>query len=272
MMTAEERYAFDLQGYVVVPQVITPEQVKELRDIANRYHDTAEVDLPPPVHSYKDAGTKSTTARAINGMEYTEPAFQRLCLNHNIMRVVLELTGERPQLLNVASTRNTKDNDTIHFHGGQVGSFLNPANLYQVRDGTCYATFVNVAVSLVDVPPGTGFTCVPGSHQAHFERPADITVDSDSPLVRNVCPKAGDAVIFTEALCHGGRKWTADYPRHTIFVRYCTSYASWSPGYNADPKYADMLTDDLRDLMRPAGFQGSKRVVTKLLEAMNAKA
>lgn len=270
MMTPEERYLFDLHGYLHVREVLSPDEVTTLRDLADRYHAVDDAQLTPPMRTYRDASTQPTNPRAILNAHYVDEPYQRLVVNPKLMRPVLELTDGCPMLLDVAVTRNTAENDDIPFHGGAVGHFHNPANCYQVKDGRCFATFVNAAVTLVDVPQGMGFTCVPGSHKAHFPRPAHVTHETDAPVVVNVCPRAGDMVIFTEALCHGALKWTADEPRRTVFVRYSTSYASWSPGLRPIPEFRDRLPDEVAELMEPAGFQHRKRVVKRLLEELGA--
>ncbi|MDP6360661.1 MAG: hypothetical protein QF473_36450, partial [Planctomycetota bacterium] len=84
----------------------------------------------------------------------------------------------------------------------------------------------------------------------------------------NVCPKAGDAIIFTEALCHGGRRWTGDEPRRTLFMRYSTAYASWSPGAGPLEEHRDKIPDEIYELKQTAGFQHRKKVVQRLLDEL----
>jgi hypothetical protein len=55
-----------------------------------------------------------------------------------------------------------------------------------------------------------------------------------------------------------------------LYTRYSTSYASWSVGYGAKSEYAHMLPDELVELMEPMGFQGRKKVVSRLLEELQA--
>ena len=66
--------------------------------------------------------------------------------------------------------------------------------------------FLNAGVSLVDVPEGNGFVCLPGSHKRNFT--PKLSIYDGPPTVINVPVSAGDAVIFTEALMHGARRWT----------------------------------------------------------------
>ena len=182
------------------------------------------------------------------------------------MRVVLALTRERPQHLLSALTVNRPGSDEITLHGGAFGAWRNPANDYQAAEGEVFATFLNAAISLVDVPDGAGFVCIPGSHKSYFERPDHINIRSGPPLVVNVPINAGDAVIVTEALCHGALPWPYhDPPRCTMFQRYCTSYASWSPGTGPKEEHKDQLSECTYEMKLQGGFQGSKKVVDRLL-------
>lgn len=265
LLTNEERYLFDLHGFLVLRQAVAPDEVRRMVELCDKWHAMTDAQLPAPLWTYKDSGTKPTTPRSINHVEYADEVFQRLVLNREIMRVIMALTLNRPQLLDTALTRNTRESDAIPFHGGVSGGFHHPACDYQASGDKVFATFINAAVSLVDVPQGSGFVCVPGSHKAHFARPAHVDINSEPPTVINVCPKAGDVVVFTECLCHGARKWNADEPRRTVFVRYSTSYASWSPGHGPIEAHRDKITPEIYELHQMLGYSVQKKVVTRLL-------
>ncbi|MCX5662986.1 MAG: phytanoyl-CoA dioxygenase family protein [Planctomycetota bacterium] len=271
MMTAEEKYLFDLHGFIVVRNAVPAADVNRMVELCDAWHALPDAKLPPPLRSYDEKSRKPTDPRSINHIEYADEVFQRLVLNVNIMRIVLALTGDCPQLIDTALTRNTRETIDIPFHGGVSGGFHNPANQYQSVGDRCFATFINAATSLVDVPQGSGFVCVPGSHKAHFERPAHITNLSDPPTVVNVCPKAGDTVIFTETLCHGARGWNADGARRTAFIRYCTSYASWTPGHGPMEEHKDKISEEVYELHQVQGHGGGKRVTKRLLKEIEGK-
>jgi hypothetical protein len=268
MLTHEEKYHFDLHGYIVLKGVVPPEDIGRMIGLCDEWHGLDEADLPVPLRTYTDKNTKETAARAINHVEYADEAFQRLALNREIMRCVMALTRNCPQLLGAALTRNTRDSDDIPFHNGMSGDWRLPANDYQATSDGPFATFLNAAVSLVDVPSGSGFVCVPGSHKAYFERPEHIDLYTEPPTVVNVCPNAGDVVLFTEALCHGGRRWTADYARRTVFVRYAASYASWTPTHGPMEEHRAMLSDDLYELHQRAAYNYRKNIVDRLLREL----
>jgi hypothetical protein len=268
MLTEEEKWHFDLQGYLLLKQAVPREDVERMRQLSDQWHAMDDSELPAPLNTYRDAGTKPTSPRSINQVEYVDEVFERLILNKEIMRVALALTDNCPQHQGIGFARNTKDNDDLPFHGGVSGGIHNPANDYQAADGRVFATFLNAGVSLVDVPPGTGFVCIPGSHKSYFPKPGYVDIYDDPPIVANLSVQAGDVVFFTEALCHGARKWTEEEPRATAFVRYTTSYASWSPGNGPLEEYRDRISPDLYELKQVASFRHRKKVVQRLLEEM----
>ena len=268
MLTEEEKWRFDLHGYLVLKQAVSPADVERMIARSDEWHALEDVDLPEPLRTYRDSSTKPTTPRSINNVEYVDEVFQRLILNPEIMRVVLALTHNCPQHLGMALTRNTIDSDALAFHGGVSGSLHNPANDYQAADGKVFATFLNAAISLVEVPPGTGFVCIPGSHKSYFPRPADVDIYDGPPVVDNVSVRSGDVVLFTEALCHGARRWTLDTPRRTVFCRYSTAYASWSPGAGPILDFREQLPDEICELKQVASFRHRKKVVERLLADM----
>ncbi len=191
--------------------------------------------------------------------------------------MVLALTGNSPQAHGMSLVRDDGQHGAdIPLHGGWAGGNLgdspglglrNPANDYQASGGRILATFVNCATTLVDVPDGAGFVCVPGSHRSAFAMPKHVDIYSPPPSVVNICPSAGSCVVFTELLAHGSRRWTEkSYPRRTIFQRYTTSYASWSPGVGPIEEHRHRIPAELYELKQPSGFQTQKNVVTRMLD------
>jgi ectoine hydroxylase-related dioxygenase (phytanoyl-CoA dioxygenase family) len=84
---------------------------------------------------------------------------------------------------------------------------------------------VAVQWALVDHNPGRGgFLCVPGSHKANFPRPAEVAAG----MAVEVPMKAGDVVIFTEALTHGTSTWQGPRQRRTLLYKYSPGNSAWS--------------------------------------------
>ena len=111
-----------------------------------------------------------------------------------------------------------------------------------------------VTWALTDAPPGQGgFACVPGSHKANYPCPEDILYfERDPGCVAQVPMRAGDVVIFTEALTHGTHPWTAAHQRRSLLYKYAPKHLAWGryDRHRNDDVY-DLLTERQRRLLEP---------------------
>ena len=257
MLTEKEKWFFDHHGFIILKNVVPQEDIPRMIALGNQWHELSLEALPPPLTStaLSDPKASPTLARWINNVHYADETFQRLVLNRRIMRVILALTRHNPCLVDTALTKNYRESDEIHFHASGQD--------YRVdEEGELYAGFLNAAISLVDVPAGTGFVCLPGSHKRNFDPPDDLSIHDGPPTVLNVPVQAGDCVIFTEALFHGAKAWTKSQPRMTIFNRYIGEGS-----HNRLPiaDYQHLIPDEIRELEQAAVPGQRKAVVERLL-------
>ena len=260
MLTPHEKWFFDHHGFIILRKVVPAEDIERMIELGNQWHDMPLDELPPPLTSTSRTGASSPTiAHWINHIQYGDPVFQRLVLNREIMRVVIALTRGAPCLVDCALTKNYKTSDDIHFHAAGQD--------YSVEESGPRAGFLNTGISLVDVPPGTGFVCLPGSHKRNFEPPDNLSIYDGPPTVINIPVNAGDCVIFTEALYHGGRRWTESYPRFTIFNRYIDNGS-----HRAFPieSHKYLISDEVYELEQPAIQGQRKQVVERILSELDA--
>lgn len=260
MLTPEEKWFFDHHGFIILRKVVPPEDIQLMIELGNSWHDMTLEELPPPLTSTSRIGNSSPTiAHWINNIQYGDEVFQRLVLNIEIMRVIIALTRAAPCLVDCALTKNYTSSDDIHFHASGQD--------YSVENGEPRAGFINAGTSLVDVPKGTGFICLPGSHKRNFDPPDNLSIYDGPPTVINVPVNAGDCVIFTEALYHGGRRWTADYPRFTIFNRYIDN---GSHGRFPIESHRHLISDEVYELEQPAVQGQKKQVVKRILKELGS--
>ena len=150
MLTTEEKWFFDHHGFIHLRDVVPPDDLRRMIQLADVWHDMALEELPPPLASTSRSGQHTPTiAHWINHVQYGDVAFQRLALNADIMRVIIALTQGTPCLVDCALTKNYRTSDDISFHAAGKD--------YSVVQGQPRAGFLNAGVSLVDVPEGTGF-------------------------------------------------------------------------------------------------------------------
>ena len=93
----------------------------------------------------------------------------------------------------VVLAKSTKNDSETKLHSGFEGGFQDPNQQFVVANNDLFASFVNVSVSLVDIPDNSGFTCLPGSHKGNFKIPKNIKLHDGSPTVVNCLLYTSDA-------------------------------------------------------------------------------
>src|SRR5690606_19047212 len=103
-----------------------------------------------------------------------------------------------------------------------------------------------VSFALTDIDPGIGgFACIPGSHKALYKTPQKYYSVENNPIAIQVPQKAGDVVIFTEALTHGTMPWrNKTGERRSVLLKYCPHYMQWST------RTMEVNTDQLTERQR----------------------
>ena len=241
-LTAAERYAFDVQGYLVRHGALTPNEVAALNAAVDSLH------LPPP--------RDSIASQRFSGHLHRSPAFVALLDHPAVIDVLVELCGPVLRLDHSYGIVMAPGTAGLGLHGG--GTPFDPAQFYVVNDGRISCGLVAVQWSLVDHRRGDGgFTCVPGSHKASFGRPDPAPSD----LAVDVELAAGDVVLFTEALTHGTSPWRAPYDRRTLLYKYSPGNSSWGKDETLGRRLAPMLTERQRLLFEPP-YVAYRRPVT----------
>ena len=210
-----EKWYFDLKGYFVIKNAISKKDINKMRQIANSWFDSSD-NLPKLIQ--KDFS--QATAKFLYNFHYSEEVFENLVLNKKILRFINGIQKKNTRVYDVVLAKSTKEDSETKLHSGFEGGFQDPNQQFVVANNDLFASFVNVGVSLVDIPDNLGFTCLPGSHKGNFKIPSSITLYDDPPTVVNVPIKSGDAIIFTPLLRHGTRKWTEDFSQYTVFMRF----------------------------------------------------
>ena len=217
MLTQEEKWHLDLLGYFVVRNAVPKADVELMKAQMFEWYEWDADDFKFPMRINAPEGKPWW----VYNMHYGHEAFQRLILNPEILRVATALTWNHPRVFDVVANICYPNADGLELHGGHKGWFRSPHHQYQVANDEIFASFFNLSVSLVDVPPGNGFACIPGSHKSNFQYPEYITMDNAPPIVHNVPVNAGDFIVFLPNTRHAGRRWNHKaYPRMTVFLRW----------------------------------------------------
>ncbi len=244
-MSAQDRYFFDLYGYLVIEDVLSSAEVDHL----NRVWDGQEL-LP--------AGSTIASQRLDDRFLSWDPACLALLDHDRVLPVLVELCGPHVRLDHAYGILMQPGTSGLGLHGG--GSPFDPSQYYLVRNGAMRNGLCVVSFALVDTPEGAGgFCCIPGSHKAAFPLP-DPAPPADHPLVHHIPHRAGSVVVFTEALTHGTLPWVAPQERRNLLFKYSPGNSSWNPARPFDPALLDCMTPRQRRLVEPPYVGGRAAV------------
>lgn len=280
VMDEYEKYTFDLRGYLVVRNALTPRQVQSLSD-------RLEVERARPGPGGDNTNASKGYNFGSDRLEY--PSDDAAAWSAPSL---LEWGGPYLDLINLPSIapyletllgKNYRlDHDylkihdaaqpgKLYLHGGGQGAG-GGTDMDQVGGGTdggqCYYRFANgkfynglvaVAFELNDVAEGEGgFACVAGSHKVNFGLPDAWRISQTQadipPIVDRVAARAGDAIIFTEACAHGTVPWQGAGERRTIFYKYTPHAVAWSPCYYNADLYEGLTEAQIEMLQPPSSF------------------
>ncbi len=246
-MTDEQKYLFDLQGYLVLKGVVPRPVVEACSAALDRFEKMPPEEYPPPLV----LGPERTEQNLyISNILEGDPAFVPLIDLPAVLDVIAEVTGG-PYRLNhtYAIYRWGGGYTRLHMHGTPIL----PKCQYHCRNGQMVSTLTKVVYPMLDCGPEDGcFAVIPGAHKSNFPKPWGSHPGENPPL-QPVPAQAGDAIIFTEALTHGSTVNVSSRPRRTLYYCYSIGYMpDWGGhgGLRFSERAGDRLTEAQREVIR----------------------
>jgi ectoine hydroxylase-related dioxygenase (phytanoyl-CoA dioxygenase family) len=141
--------------------------------------------------------------------------------------------------------------------GGHVGTIRTQ---YRFHAGKFHCGQVNVLVALNDIGPGDGATMViPGSHKSNLRHPQTVAVDKRDEQTSvdgiagavEVHLKAGDALLFVDAIMHGSARRTNAGQRRMTVYRYGPSWGYFRHDMIPSAALLARLTPERRRIVMP---------------------
>lgn len=265
VMTDQERYLFDLRGFLVVSGLLTEAELAAANEALDRHRDLIR---PRPVE--QSLSGSSLTLKGEQGrLEITrnlltlekpwcEP-FRRMLVHPGIVPYLHELIGPGFRLdhgpVLIGMERGTEGHV---LHGG--GEPYDPSQYYFFKNGRMYNGLTVVSWQLTEVGAGDGgFCCIPGSHKSNLPCPVEIKrYEAWQECVHPVTAPAGSAILFTEALTHGTLPWSGSAPRRSILFKYSPGFQAWGAGYPPGDELLEDLPEEARLVMeRPYRYRRS---------------
>ncbi|MBZ0292664.1 MAG: phytanoyl-CoA dioxygenase family protein [Anaerolineae bacterium] len=263
MLTDMDIYLFDLRGYLILENALTQDEVAALN---------AGIDAIPPmkhgewfgyIQSHTFGDDEGTNLQQI--YEAGEP-FERLIDHPSWIDKVKHFVGGEgtfdyhhgPLFIdeNFANLRGPGEAIGLH-SGGHTGV---KRNQFRFHNGRFQCGQVNILIALTDIGPGDGATMIiPGSHKANFENPdfekhrmggEESSVDNVTGAIEAQM-KAGDALLFVDAISHGSAKRVNPGERRIVVYRYGPSWGNFRHGYQPSPELLERLTPERRKIVQP---------------------
>jgi len=260
--SAEDKYLYDLNGYLVVRGVLTDKELSA----ANAAIDSHKNDSKERTGTLRNTPTGTDIAMAGDGslgrqdlggcLEWgSQSAVFRSILTHPQLVPYYEAlmgTGYRMDHLPLIILQD-KGSEGFALHGGRIdhtGSYA-PHLAYSFAHGVMHNPLLGVSVQLCDHGPGDGgFVVLKGSHKANLPTPARLMMGKAefAEHLQQPVTKAGDVVFFSEGTVHGAMAWTAEHQRRVALYRFAPSTCAYARMYH--PEWPSSITEGLTEAQR----------------------
>ena len=270
MMTPEQRYFFDLTGYLHLPGVLQGEQLRKIQEAGDRY-----ITMDPknwPAGFTADLERKDLTGYQ-NGFAFDD-CLQALTLHPATWPIIDELTDSRPRFTSGTLAHNRHGHMFHPLHAGATPAHRPDTRRWYIDDGKLRHTDFICFFYLTDVHPGDGgLVILPGSHKAEFDKPADMFYEDEyyqegyvaegvPPGVLNITPRAGDVVVVSEWVIHGALPWKPqDRDRRFLILRYNVQHMVTGSLAPFAPEIRQRLSPETLELIEVAPYNHEKELV-----------
>ena len=232
-MTPEQTYMFDLQGFVVLRNVVPPAAIANANAALDRFEE-----LAPPVGSGAVANDSTSAGDlphpCVLGDERTD---SNLYISNILEGDLAAFTPfmDIPQVLGVIQDtaggpwRLNHTYSICRWGGGQTslhgaGTPVSLKTSFRYDNGRIYSALTKAVFPLLDSDEDSGcFACIPGSHKSNFVTPFTGAPEEHPGLV-SVPANAGDAIVFCEAVTHGSTMNVSGMPRRTLYYAYSVGF------------------------------------------------
>ena len=236
-MTPEQRFLFDLNGFLIIRGALTPLEVEDYRagvyDLARNRLDNSQ---------WTDDGQPAVQIRVPRPVD-RDPRFLDLVDHPASLPVIETVIGEPGILIDNDVELTPPGNKPLEWHRG-IGT-----HGYHADEQAFHCLMVKCIWYLTDCGPGDGCTrIVPGSHKSAVSAPAWKEPDGPPGAV-DVAVSAGDLLVFSEACLHAGSANTGAKVRANMYFNYGPSWVSPWEGYRPSAEIVDTTQGVRRQLL-----------------------
>ena len=243
-MTEAERYLFDLNGYIVIHNVLSPDEIAAAHAAIDAHLFDAVPRSDPTLRNavegspmYGSGPPRLDLGGIFEWGSAESEVFKSILAHPRLVPLFHGLLGKGYRLDHIPFVlMNNKGGEGFQLHGGTVDCVSGDYNhnlAYTCHNGSIRSSLLGCNVMLVDHNPGDGGFCVvPGSHKSNFKLPEGM-VDgiNHCEYIQQPATKAGDVVLFSEGTVHGAMGWQSDLQRRCALYRFAPATCGYGRSY-----------------------------------------
>ncbi|MDA1193342.1 MAG: phytanoyl-CoA dioxygenase family protein [Candidatus Poribacteria bacterium] len=245
--TAEQKYSFDLRGWLLIPGVLQGDELDEMRDFCLRLRNDPNSIAEHARNTLGGPLERLADHPVVVGFMNEFVAYPGLANE--------QCYGFRMESSNLFYRTRGQGQFAPH-NGNGMMRFEGDSHLYRCVPGCVHSGLTRVVWELNGADKDGGATLVvSGSHKGEFPAPESIR-DQHSPLWDSYTCPPGSLMIFTEALTHSARPWEDDRDRIAIFSCYNTVNSKWH-NWDPHPRQLETMPPKRQTLFRPVHVAGN---------------
>ena len=254
MPTPLEDYLFDLRGYLILQEALTPGEVTQINERLDSLSSLERGQWRGSIHRQDQPDEVGINLQQI--YEAGEP-FEELIDHPSWISHVTRYVGGDDGLFIDENFVNLRGiGEAIQLHSGAHKRRIRTQFRFHNNEFRCGQ--INILLALTDIGEGDGATMViPGSHKANLVHPQYKTEYGGNASVDGVEGgievhlKAGDAILFVDAISHGSAKRVNPGQRRIAVYRYGPHWGNTRFGYQPSRELLERLTPERKRIVQP---------------------
>ncbi len=224
VMTDAQRIAFETNGFLVIENALTPDELREVRAAADRVEQVWRADPALP-------GIRKPELEEVIAPINYDDTLLRLMWHPRVFPIVREIVGDDVSMIDnsyyITPPRTPRTHAGWHHDVGLRGVY-HPLSVMMVK----------VFWLLTDVNANSGGTAmVPGSHRLPMDfRFPEVSDPKEMPGAVQMIGKAGTAYLFNGRVYHCAVNNESDQPRKVLIYNYGHVWMKVWQGYEPSPR------------------------------------
>ena len=254
-LTPAQRLHLEVNGYVVVPDVLSADECAQINDALHQVQRTIrQPDYQTRRLTHQPFDENSLPHHSfIGGLLEAAPILTAFATHPRLVGLAEEVIGGAARLVEYNAHINSRDPNLDESKAPDYGLHTGvdvPFGAH-VKNDLFHCNFVKTLTTLVDLGPDDGGTMViAGSHKIAAPQ-HDIAVAAlrDPTLVHQFIAPAGSTLLFSETTIHGTGQLRSDRERAIIICGYGASMYPYWDGSEMSETFKASVPENLRPFL-----------------------